>query len=142
MLAQSCLTLFDPMDCSPLGSSVHGILQGRVLECIPIPFSRVCVCVCVCMYVRSQNTKILYNTLNKRLTSSMVPGTRILVFWLLIQCTLSILFFFFAFTYNFKIINITMRSISKLRHFELYNKYDIHVCLHIHIYLYIKLNIY
>ena len=91
------------------------------------------VYVCVCMYVRIQNTKIVYNTLNKRLTSSLVPGTRILVFWLLIQCTLSILFFFFAFTYNFKIINITMRSISRLSHFELYNKYDIHVCLHIHI---------
>ena len=68
------------MDSSPRGSSVHGILQGRVLECIPIPFSRVCVCVCVCVYVRSQNTKILYNTLNKRLTSSLVLGTRILVF--------------------------------------------------------------
>ena len=29
---QSCLTLCDPMDCSPLGSSVHGILQARILE--------------------------------------------------------------------------------------------------------------
>ena len=29
---QSCLTLCDPMDCSPPGSSVHGILQARVLE--------------------------------------------------------------------------------------------------------------
>ena len=28
---QSCLTLSDPMDCSPLGSSVHGIFQARVL---------------------------------------------------------------------------------------------------------------
>ena len=31
-VAQSCLTLSDPMDCSPPGSSVHGICQGRVLE--------------------------------------------------------------------------------------------------------------
>ena len=31
-LLQSCLTLCDPMDCSPPGSSVHGILQARVLE--------------------------------------------------------------------------------------------------------------
>ena len=31
-VAQSCLMLCDPMDCSPLGSSVHGILQARVLE--------------------------------------------------------------------------------------------------------------
>ena len=29
---QSCLTLHDPMDCSPSGSSVHGILQARILE--------------------------------------------------------------------------------------------------------------
>ena len=31
-VAQSCLTLSDPMDCSPPGSSVHGILQAKVLE--------------------------------------------------------------------------------------------------------------
>jgi len=31
-VAQSCLTLCDPMDCSLPGSSVHGILQARVLE--------------------------------------------------------------------------------------------------------------
>ena len=31
-VAQSCLTLSDPMDCSLLGSSVHGIFQARVLE--------------------------------------------------------------------------------------------------------------
>ena len=37
---QSCLTLCDPMDCSPPGSSVHGILQARTLEWVAIPFSR------------------------------------------------------------------------------------------------------
>ena len=31
-VAQSCLTLSDPMDCSLPGSTVHGILQARVLE--------------------------------------------------------------------------------------------------------------
>jgi len=31
-VAQSCPTLRDPMDCSPPGSSVHGIFQARVLE--------------------------------------------------------------------------------------------------------------
>ena len=31
-VAQSCLTPSDPMDCSPPGSSVHGIFQARVLE--------------------------------------------------------------------------------------------------------------
>ena len=37
--AQSCLTLSDPMDCGPLGSSVHGIFQARVLEWGAIAFS-------------------------------------------------------------------------------------------------------
>ena len=40
LVAQSCLTLCDPVDCSALGSSVHGILRARMLECITIPFSR------------------------------------------------------------------------------------------------------
>ena len=35
-VAQSCLTLCDPMDCSPPGSSVHGILQARILEWVAI----------------------------------------------------------------------------------------------------------
>ena len=34
-----CLTLSDPMDCSPLGSSIHGIFQARVLEWGAIAFS-------------------------------------------------------------------------------------------------------
>ena len=37
-VAQSCLTLSDPMDCSPPGSSVHGIFQARVLEWGAIAF--------------------------------------------------------------------------------------------------------
>ena len=37
---QSCLTPCDPMDCNPPGSSVHGILQGRVLEWVAKPSSR------------------------------------------------------------------------------------------------------
>ena len=38
-VAQSCPTLCDPMDCSLPGSSVHGILQARVLEWGAIAFS-------------------------------------------------------------------------------------------------------
>ena len=38
-VAQSCLTLSDPMDCSLPGSSVHGIFQARVLEWVAIAFS-------------------------------------------------------------------------------------------------------
>ena len=37
---QSCLTLCDPVDCSPPGSSVHGILQARILEWVAISSSR------------------------------------------------------------------------------------------------------
>ena len=34
---QSCLALWDPMDCSPPGSSVHGSLQARILEWTAMP---------------------------------------------------------------------------------------------------------
>ena len=40
-VAQSCLTLSDPVDCSLPGSSVHGIFQARVLEWGAIAFSDV-----------------------------------------------------------------------------------------------------
>ena len=35
-----CPTLYDTMDCRPPGSSVHGILQARILEWVAIPFFR------------------------------------------------------------------------------------------------------
>ena len=38
-VAKSCLTHCDPIDCSPSGSSVHGILQARILEWVVISFS-------------------------------------------------------------------------------------------------------
>ena len=53
-VAQSCLTLRDPMVCSLPGSSVHGIFQARVLEWGAIAFSthaisnNICVCVHTC----------------------------------------------------------------------------------------------
>ena len=37
---QSCPTLVDPMDCSPLGSSVRGIFQAKILECVAISSSK------------------------------------------------------------------------------------------------------
>ena len=40
LVAQSCPTLCDLIDCGPPGSSVHGIFQARILECIAISFSR------------------------------------------------------------------------------------------------------
>ena len=39
LVSQQCLTLCDPMDCSPQGSSVYEILQARILEWVAIPFS-------------------------------------------------------------------------------------------------------
>ena len=39
-VTQLCPTLCDPVDCSPPGSSVHGILQARILEWVAISFSR------------------------------------------------------------------------------------------------------
>ena len=38
-VSKSCLTLSNPMDCSPPDHSVHGILQARILEWVVIPFS-------------------------------------------------------------------------------------------------------
>ena len=40
LVAQSCLILCDPLDSSPPGSSVHGILQARIVEWVSMPFSR------------------------------------------------------------------------------------------------------
>ena len=40
LVTQSCLTLWDPRDCSPPGASVHGIFQARIMERVVIPFSK------------------------------------------------------------------------------------------------------
>ena len=40
-VTRSCPTLSDPMDCSPPGSSIHGIFQARVLEWGAIAFSKI-----------------------------------------------------------------------------------------------------
>ena len=40
LVSQWSPTLGDPMDCSLPGSSVHGILQARIVEWVAIPFSR------------------------------------------------------------------------------------------------------
>ena len=39
-VAQSCLTVRDPLHCNPPGSSVHGISQAKILKCIAISFFR------------------------------------------------------------------------------------------------------
>ena len=40
LVSQSCLTLCNPMDCSPPGCSIHEIFQARILEWVAISFSR------------------------------------------------------------------------------------------------------
>ena len=40
LVAQSCLTLYEPMDCSPPGFPVHRVFQARILEWVAIPFSK------------------------------------------------------------------------------------------------------
>ena len=40
MPTELCLTLCDPMDCSPPGSSVHGIFQARILQWVAMSYSR------------------------------------------------------------------------------------------------------
>ena len=65
-VAQSCLTLSDPMDCGPPGSSNHGIFQASVLEWGAIAFSGVTIyihvniihvymCLCACIHLHMMN---------------------------------------------------------------------------------------
>ena len=47
---QSCLTLCDPIDGSPPGSALPGILQARTLEWVAIAFSRTYIYADICIY--------------------------------------------------------------------------------------------
>ena len=61
-VAQTCSTLSNPMDCSPSGSSVHGIFQARGLEWGAIAFSDICQYIHTNMYDYSY--PCLFNTNN------------------------------------------------------------------------------
>ena len=66
LVTQLCLTLCGPMDCSPPGSSVHGILQARILEWAAIPFSMQCTSESVVLYwmpfkATFLNVKMIYD---------------------------------------------------------------------------------
>ena len=69
-VAQSCPTLSDPMDCSPRGSSVHGIFRARELEWVVIAFSGTEGLFCLF----SQNTEYLIPGLCPDVLSGYVEG--------------------------------------------------------------------
>ena len=50
-VTQPCLTLCDPVDCSPAGSSVHGIFQARILERVAISISGDLLNIYVCVFI-------------------------------------------------------------------------------------------
>ena len=64
-VTQPCPTLCDPMDCSLPGSSIHGILQARVLEWIAIAFS---------LCVKRQNDRILKEELPRSAGAQYATG--------------------------------------------------------------------
>ena len=72
-VAQSCPTLSDPMDCSLLGSSVHGIFQARVLEWGAIAFSHTHIYMCVYKYVQFSSVTHSCPTLSNPMDCSR-PG--------------------------------------------------------------------
>ena len=83
-VAQSCPTLSNPMDCSPLGSSVHGIFQARVLEWGAIAFSDmysftyilIYMCDFSFAYIRiSEHFDIYYQILPFQITPRASDGT-------------------------------------------------------------------
>ena len=68
-IAQSCLTLYDSMDCNPLASSVHGILQARILERVAISSSILCFLEvsesCAQLFVKFESLDVTDNIHNK-----------------------------------------------------------------------------
>ena len=60
-VAQSRPTLCNPVDCSPPGSSVHGILQAKILEWVAISYS-ICIHMCIQICVVSE---VFYSYVNK-----------------------------------------------------------------------------
>ena len=73
-VAQSCLTLGDPMDCSPPGSSVHGIFQARVLEWVAIAFSKGTSAAAAAAAKSLQSCPTLCDPIDGSPPGSLIPG--------------------------------------------------------------------
>ena len=71
LVTQVCLTLCDPMDYSPPGSSVPGILQARILEWVAIAFSD-----SLYANLKKKMSKLTYLQNNNKLTESGFMVTR------------------------------------------------------------------
>ena len=84
-VAQSRLTLRDPMDCSPPGSSVHGIFQARVLEWGAIAFSE----------LKQSHTQILLQLEKNLVTISMISNSSLLT-----SCTFDTMLYSYVFSHN------------------------------------------
>ena len=91
-VSQSCPTLSDPMDCSPPGSSVHGIFQARVLEWDAIAFSvprskhlNFMATITICSNFGAQKDKVSHcSTVSPSVSHEVMgPDAMILVFWML-----------------------------------------------------------
>ena len=104
LVTQSCLTLCGPMDCSPPGSSVHEILQARILEWAAIPFSMQCTSESVVLYwmpfkATFLNIKMIYDffiKLMSKFANMFIKSNVSLSFfkkniYLFIACTRSLL---------------------------------------------------
>ena len=73
-VAQSCLTLSDPMDCSLTGSSVLGIFQARVLEWGAIAFSERNYNAMLCYAKSLQSCPTLCDPIDSSPPGSPIPG--------------------------------------------------------------------
>ena len=123
-VAQSCLTLCDPMDCSLPGSSIHGIFQARVLEWVAISFSRgssrpedeTCVSPIVgrCFYRLSHQGSPILNKTEHTQNRASTPVTgrwagQIIAAWVTWQGpTLFFIFIFLKFYFIFKFYIIVL----------------------------------
>ena len=95
-LLQSCLTLWDPLNHSPPGSSAHGILQARILEWVAISYSRgsswpgdqthvFCIS-CIGRWIFLQYVFFSSSNKNVSLSSSFLSISHLPHFWVFPPC--------------------------------------------------------